>query len=99
MEGVFAFFWESSLPGVLLFRNRFSRRALWFVALMLFVGIWLSGYFILVTNAWMLYPISYQVEPDGRPFVNRLAGLLTNPCTTDPALSLTVFNALLIRMG
>lgn len=79
MEGIFAFFLESSFLGVLLFRKRFSRRVQWFAALMLFVGTWLSGYFILATNAWMQHPVAYQVGQDGRLFVNSLAGLLTNP--------------------
>jgi cytochrome bd ubiquinol oxidase subunit I len=80
MEGVFAFFLESSFLGILLFGDgRFSRRIQWFAALMLFLGSWLSGYFILATNAWMQHPVAYQVGPDGRLFVNSLSELLTNP--------------------
>lgn len=80
MEGVFAFFLESSFLGVLLFgERRFSRRIQWFAALMLFLGSWLSGYFILATNAWMQHPVAYQAGADGRLFVNSLSGLLTNP--------------------
>ncbi|MBH0194173.1 MAG: cytochrome ubiquinol oxidase subunit I [Nitrospira sp.] len=79
MEGTFAFFLESSFLGILLFRKRFSRRVQWFATLMLFLGTWLSGYFILATNAWMQHPVAYQVAADGRVFVNSLSGLLTNP--------------------
>ena len=79
MEGVFAFFLESSFLGLLLFRKRFSRRVQWFATLMLFLGTWLSGYFILATNAWMQHPVAYQVAADGRVFVTSLSGLLTNP--------------------
>jgi cytochrome d ubiquinol oxidase subunit I len=80
MEGVFAFFLESSFLGMLLFGEaRFGRRVQWFVTLMLFVGSWLSGYFILATNAWMQHPVAYTVAADGRLFVNSLSGLLTNP--------------------
>ncbi len=79
MEGVFAFFLESSFLGILLFRKRFSRRVQWFATLMLFLGTWLSGYFILATNAWMQHPVAYQVAADGRVFVTSLSGLLTNP--------------------
>jgi cytochrome bd ubiquinol oxidase subunit I len=80
MEGLFAFFLESSFLGVLLFgERRFSRRVQWFAALMLFLGSWLSGYFILATNAWMQHPVAYQVGEGGRLFVNSLSGLLTNP--------------------
>lgn len=80
MEGVFAFFLESSFLGILLFGDqRFSRRIQWFAALMLFLGSWLSGYFILATNAWMQHPVAYQAGANGRLFVSSLSGLLTNP--------------------
>ncbi|MDR4479603.1 MAG: cytochrome ubiquinol oxidase subunit I [Nitrospira sp.] len=80
MEGVFAFFLESSFLGILLFgEKRFSRRVQWVAAFMLFLGSWLSGYFILATNAWMQHPVAYQVAEDGRLFVDSLSGLLTNP--------------------
>ena len=80
MEGMFAFFLESSFLGMLLFGDkRFSERLQWFATLMLFLGSWLSGYFILATNAWMQHPVAYTVAPDGRLFVNSLSGLLTNP--------------------
>jgi cytochrome d ubiquinol oxidase subunit I len=46
---------------------------------MLFLGSWLSGYFILTTNAWMQHPVAYTIAPDGRLFVDSLSGLLTNP--------------------
>jgi cytochrome d ubiquinol oxidase subunit I len=80
MEGLFAFFLESSFLGILLFgERRFSQRVLWIASLLLFLGTWLSGYFILATNAWMQHPVAYTVAPDGRLFVNSLSGLLTNP--------------------
>ncbi|MDF0645160.1 MAG: cytochrome ubiquinol oxidase subunit I [Nitrospira sp.] len=80
MEGLFAFFLESSFLGILLYGDkRFSRGVQWFASLMLFLGSWLSGYFILATNAWMQHPVAYTVAPDGRLFVDSLSGLLTNP--------------------
>ena len=80
MEGVFAFFLESSFLGILLYgERRFSRRMQWFASMMLFVGSWLSGYFILATNAWMQHPVAYSIAPDGRLLVDSLSGLLTNP--------------------
>jgi cytochrome bd ubiquinol oxidase subunit I len=80
MEGLFAFFLESSFLGVLLYGGRrFGRRVQWVASLMLFLGSWLSGYFILATNAWMQHPVAYTVAPDGRLFVDSLWGLLTNP--------------------
>jgi cytochrome bd ubiquinol oxidase subunit I len=80
MEGLFAFFLESSFLGILLFgEGRFSQQVQWAASLMLFLGSWLSGYFILATNAWMQHPVAYTVAQDGRLFVDSLSGLLTNP--------------------
>ncbi|WP_342347725.1 cytochrome ubiquinol oxidase subunit I [uncultured Nitrospira sp.] len=80
MEGLFAFFLESSFLGIMLFgEGRFSRLVQWAASLMLFLGSWLSGYFILATNAWMQHPVAYTRAPDGRLFVDSLSGLLTNP--------------------
>jgi cytochrome d ubiquinol oxidase subunit I len=80
MEGIFAFFLESSFLGILLYgANRFSRHTQWVATGMLFLGSWLSGYFILATNAWMQHPVAYTIAPDGRLFVDSLSGLLTNP--------------------
>lgn len=80
MEGIFAFFLESSFLGVLLFgATRLSRRGLWLTTLLLCLGAWLSGYFILATNAWMQHPVAYHVATDGRVTVESLSDLLTNP--------------------
>lgn len=46
---------------------------------MVFVGSWLSGYFILATNAWMQHPVAYTTAADGSVQVNDFWGLLTNP--------------------
>lgn len=80
MEGVFAFFLESSFLGVLLFgESRCSRKVLWTASLMLFTGSWLSGYFILATNAWMQHPVAYRILDNGKLAVEGLWKLLTNP--------------------
>jgi len=80
MEGIFAFFLESSFLGILLFGDRrFSGLIQWMATLMLFLGTWLSGYFIIATNAWMQHPVAYSLAQDGHVFVNSLTGLLTNP--------------------
>jgi len=80
MEGVFAFFLESSFLGVLLFGEaRCSRRVLWLASAMLFAGAWLSGYFILATNAWMQHPVAYRVLDNGHVTVESLTDLLANP--------------------
>src|SRR6476661_10755092 len=47
MEGVFAFFLESAFVGLFLFgEKRMSQFAHWVVGVMVLVGTWLSGYFI-----------------------------------------------------
>ena len=80
MEGIFAFFLESTFIGILLFgEKRFSPEVHWLSALMVFLGMWLSAYFILATNAWMQHPVAYTTAADGSLHVNSLWGLLTNP--------------------
>jgi cytochrome d ubiquinol oxidase subunit I len=80
MEGIFAFFLESTFIGILLFgEKRLSPRAHWFAALMVFIGTWLSAYFILATNAWMQNPVAYTSASDGSVQISSLWGLLTNP--------------------
>ena len=66
MEGCFAFFLESTFLGLFLYgEKRLSKRMHWFSALMVFVGSWLSGYFIVATDAWMQHPVGYERAADG----------------------------------
>jgi cytochrome bd ubiquinol oxidase subunit I len=79
MEGTFAFFLESSFLGVLLFgEQRLGRFVHWAAALLLFLGSWLSGFFIIATNAWMQHPVAYAIGEDGVAHVTDVWGLLTN---------------------
>jgi cytochrome bd ubiquinol oxidase subunit I len=79
MEGVFAFFAESVFLGIFLAgRDRVGPTVHWISALFIFVGSWLSGFFILATNAWMQHPVAFSVN-HGRAELNSLWGLLTNP--------------------
>ena len=79
MEGLFAFFLESSFLGILLFgEKKFTPRVHWMASLMLFLGSWLSGYFIIATNAWMQHPVAYRIAADGTFHLTSLWGLLTN---------------------
>jgi cytochrome bd ubiquinol oxidase subunit I len=80
MEGVFAFFLESSFLYVLLFGEKaVGQRGHWLAALALFVGSWLSGYFIVCTNAWMQHPVGYSAQATGHLQLDSLSALLTNP--------------------
>src|SRR5438128_3952645 len=61
MEGVFAFFAESVFLGIFLAgRERVGARLHWISALAVFAGSWLSGFFIIATNAWMQHPVAYS---------------------------------------
>jgi len=62
MEGVFAFFLESAFLGLFLYgEKRLGPRGHWWSALAVFLGSWLSGFFIIVTDAWMQHPVGYTV--------------------------------------
>ena len=51
MEGVFSFFLESTFLGLFLFgEKRLGPRGHWWAALLVFLGSWLSGYFIVATE-------------------------------------------------
>jgi cytochrome bd ubiquinol oxidase subunit I len=80
MEGVFAFFLESVFLGVLLFgATRVSRRTRWLAALAVFAGSWISGWFIIATNAWMQHPVGHRVNAEGNVELDSIGDLLTNP--------------------
>jgi cytochrome d ubiquinol oxidase subunit I len=46
---------------------------------MVFLGSWLSGYFIVTTNAFMQHPTGYARDPDGLLRLARLGDYLLNP--------------------
>ena len=59
LEGLFAFFAESAFLGCFLFgEKKLGPRTHFFAAMMVFLGSWLSGYFIIVTNAFMQHPVA-----------------------------------------
>jgi cytochrome d ubiquinol oxidase subunit I len=66
MEGMFAFFLESTFLGLFLYaRKRLGPRAHWASAVAVWLGSWLSGYFIVATNAWMQHPVGYETGANG----------------------------------
>jgi len=80
MEGLFAFFLESSFLALLVFgERRLGRRGHFLAALALFVGSWLSGYFIVCTNAFMQHPAGYVVGPGGTLELGDFWAFLLNP--------------------
>jgi len=80
MEGVFSFFLESAFLGLFLFgERRLSRVGHWWAGFAVFVGTWLSGFFIIVTDAWMQNPVAFHRAADGSFQVTSFWGLLFNP--------------------
>ena len=81
MEGLAAFFLESTFLGLWLFGwDRLPRRvhlaAIWTVAF----GSALSALFIMAANSWMQHPVGYKIDSaTGRPQLNDVWALFTNP--------------------
>jgi cytochrome bd ubiquinol oxidase subunit I len=79
MEGMFAFFAESVFLGIFLAgRDRVSPFVHWLSALFVFIGSWLSGFFIIATNAWMQHPVAYERSGDNVE-LKSFWDLVTNP--------------------
>jgi cytochrome bd ubiquinol oxidase subunit I len=80
MEGMFAFFLESAFIGALIWgEKRLGPRYHFLAALAVALGSWISGYFIIVTNAFMQHPVGYHIEADGSLGINSLSAYLLNP--------------------
>ena len=80
MEGVFSFFLESAFLGLFLYgEKRISQRMHWFSAVMVWLGSWISGFFIIVTDAWMQHPVAYTRCPTGTSKCSASGRLLLNP--------------------
>ena len=81
MEGLAAFFLESTFLGLWLFGwqrlpKRLHLAAIWLVA----IGAVLSAAFIMAANSWMQRPVGYQINPDnGRAQLTDIGAVLTNP--------------------
>src|SRR5215475_2734528 len=81
MEGLLAFFLESTFLGLWLFGwDKLSRRdhllCIWAVA----AGSLLSAAFILAANSWMQHPVGYAISgKNHRPHLTDIWAVLTNP--------------------
>jgi cytochrome bd ubiquinol oxidase subunit I len=80
LEGLAAFFLESTFLGLWLFGwDRLPKRVhlacIWMVAL----GSMLSALFILAANSWMQHPVGYALNSKGQPVLNNIGALFTNP--------------------
>src|SRR5512146_1070770 len=79
MEGLGAFFLESTFLGLWLFGwDKLPRRVhlatIWLVAF----GSALSAAFIMAANSWMQHPVGYAMT-NGKPVLNDIWALFTNP--------------------
>src|ERR1700749_1347558 len=79
MEGLAAFFLESTFLGLWLFGwDKLSKRVhlatIWAVSL----GLALSAAFIMAANSWMQHPVGYQMV-GGKPQLNDIWAVFTNP--------------------
>src|SRR5262252_2634011 len=79
MEGLAAFFLESTFLGLWVFGwDRLPKRVhlacIWLVA----IGSMLSALFILAANSWMQHPVGYT-KVNGKPVLNDIWALFTNP--------------------
>jgi cytochrome d ubiquinol oxidase subunit I len=80
MEGVFSFFLESSFLGLFLYgEKRLGPKLHMMSAVLVFLGSWLSGFFIIATDAWMQHPVGYASGPNGELLLGSFARLLLNP--------------------
>src|SRR3954462_5617674 len=81
MEGLAAFFVESTFLGLWIFGwDRLPRRihlaTIWMVA----IGVNLSAYFIIAANSFMQHPVGVRFNPEsGRAELTSIWTLLTNP--------------------
>ncbi|WP_284139164.1 MULTISPECIES: cytochrome ubiquinol oxidase subunit I [unclassified Virgibacillus] len=79
IEGLLAFFMESTFIGIWIFgADRLSKRlhltSIWLVS----IGTILSAFWILSANAFMQNPVGYEFA-DGRAQMNDFVAILTNP--------------------
>jgi cytochrome d ubiquinol oxidase subunit I len=80
MEGVFAFFLESTFLYLFLFgEKRMAPRTHLVMAVLVMSGSWLSGYFIVTTNAFMQHPVGHTVGSDGIVRLASIGAFLGNP--------------------
>ena len=80
MEGLLAFFLESTFLGLWIFGwDRLPKKVhlacIWLVS----GASMLSGAFIMAANSWMQHPVGYTLNSHGQPVLNDIGALFTNP--------------------
>jgi len=80
MEGMFSFFLESSFLALFIFGEKLLGQKLHLLTgFLVFLGSWMSGYFILATNSWMQNPVGYEILENGKFVLNNFSALFSNP--------------------
>jgi cytochrome d ubiquinol oxidase subunit I len=80
MEGVYSFFLESSFLGLFIYGEKMLGPAgHWASAVLVWLGSWMSGFLIVVTDAWMQHPTGYALKPGGEFGLASFWELLLNP--------------------
>ena len=80
MEGMFSFFLESSFLALFIFGEKLMGQKLHFLTgFLVFLGSWISGWFILATNAWMQHPVGHEVLENGKFVLENFSALFSNP--------------------
>jgi cytochrome d ubiquinol oxidase subunit I len=93
MEGLLAFFFESTFLGLWIFGwNKLPKRLHLAVLWIAVAGSWISAFFIIVANSWMQHPVGVELI-DGRPVMTDIFAVLGNP-TAIAAYTHTLFGAL-----
>ena len=79
IEGIGAFMLEATFIGLWVFGwDRLSPRVHLATIYLVWIGTWLSAYFILTANSWMQHPVGYQInEQTGRAEANDIVDILT----------------------
>jgi len=66
--------------GILLWgRDRVAPALYLTSAVAVWLGSWLSGFFVIATDAWMQHPVGYVIASDGRIQLQSLAAVLLSP--------------------
>jgi cytochrome d ubiquinol oxidase subunit I len=95
MEGLLAFFFESTFLGLWIFGWSRLPKKLHLATLWIAVGgSIVSAFFIIVANSWMQHPVGVKLV-NGRPVMDNILAVLTNN-TAIAAFTHTIFGALAV---
>lgn len=98
MEGLLAFFFESTFLGLWIFGwKRLSKRVHLATLAIAVAGSIVSAFFIIVANSWMQHPVGVELI-DGRPVMVDIVAVLTNN-TAIMAYIHTIFGSLAVAGG